>query len=115
MLDVMSCLDEFDAIFFLPKDNDRIHIQSNVYKDKGTPIEGNAVGDKWHVILFQEDDEDDDNLVVKNFDTFEAIFSDPREYISGLIPSGWYGMVAKKTTTSKAFVDDMLARVKEVL
>ena len=56
----MSCLDEFDAIFFLPKDNDRIHIQSNVYKDKGTPIEGNAVGDKWHVILFRIDEEVED-------------------------------------------------------
>ena len=61
MLDVMSCLDEFDAIFFLPKDNDRIHIQSNVYKDKGTPIEGNEVGDKWHIILFQEDDDEDED------------------------------------------------------
>ena len=115
MLDVMSCLDEFDAIFFLPKDNDRIHIQSNVYKDKGTPIEGNAVGDKWHIILFQEDDdEDDDNLIVKNFDTFEAIFSDPREYISDLIKCGWYGIVSRKTTTSHNFYQDALAKFQNI-
>ena len=111
----MNHFDNFDAIFFLPKSDNDVCIISNTYKNKGTPIEGNEVGDKWHVILFQEDDEEnDDNLIVKNFDTFEAIFSDPREYISNLIKCGWYGIVSRKTTTSDKFYQDALAKFQDV-
>lgn len=115
MLDGMQELGEFDAIFFMPTEKNNVHIQSNVYKNKGTPIEGNIVGDKWHIILFQEDDEEnDEELVIKNFDTFEAIFSDPREYISDLIKSGWYGIISRKTTTSENFYRDALAKFEDI-
>jgi hypothetical protein len=115
MLDAMQELKEFDAIFFMPVENDNIHIQTNLYKNKGTPIEGSAVGDKWYVILFQEDDEkNDDEWIIKNFDTFEAIFSDPREYISDLIKCGWYGIVSRKTTTSENFYRDALAKFEDI-
>ena len=114
MLDAMHELKEFDAIFFMPTDNNNIHIQSNVYKNKGTPIEGSIVGDKWHIILFQEEDEENDrDLIIKNFDTFEAIFSDPREYISDLIQCGWYGIISRKTTTSSTFYQDALAKFQD--
>ena len=114
MIGAMQELTEFDAIFFMPTDNDNIHIQSNVYKNKGTPVEFTDVGNKWHIILFQDDGEDDEEVFVKNFDTFEAIFSDPREYISGLIESGWYGIVSRKTTTSEAFYQDALAKFEDM-
>ena len=115
MLEGMNYLDEFDTIFFLPRNSNQVHIQGNVYRDKGTPVESTEVGDKWHVILFQEDDEeDDDNMTVKNFDTFEAIFSDPREYISNLIKCGWYGIVSRKTTTSNEFYQDALAKFQDI-
>jgi hypothetical protein len=115
MLDGMQQLGEFDAIFFMPTDSNNIHIQSNVYKNKGTPVENSIVGDKWHVILFQEDDEEnEDELIIKNFDTFEAIFSDPREYISDLIKSGWYGIISRKTTTSETFYRDALAKFEDI-
>jgi hypothetical protein len=115
MLEGMQNLGEFDAIFFMPTDKNNIHIQSNVYKNKGTPVENSTVGDKWHIILFQEDDEEnDEELVIKNFDTFEAIFSDPREYISDLIKSGWYGIISRKTTTSDKFYQDALAKFEDI-
>ena len=115
MLDGMQELEDFDAIFFMPTDSNNIHIQSNVYKNKGTPVENSPVGDKWHIILFQEDDEEnDEELIIKNFDTFEAIFSDPREYISDLIKSGWYGIVSRKTTTSETFYRDALAKFEDM-
>jgi len=114
MLDAMQELTEFDAIFFMPRDDDNIHIQSNVYKNKGTPVESTVVGDKWHIILFQEDGENDEELFLKNFDTFEAIFSDPREYISSLIKCGWYGIVSRKTTTSNTFYQDALAKFRDM-
>lgn len=110
----MQDLGEFDAIFFIPTESNNIKVQSNVYKNRGTPIEGNSMGDKWHVILFQEEDEDSDELIVKNFDTFEAIFSDPREYISNLIKCGWYGIVSRKTTTSEKFYRDALAKFQDI-
>jgi hypothetical protein len=115
MLDGMQELEDFDAIFFMPTDSNNIHIQSNVYKNKGTPVENSPVGDKWHIILFQEDDEEnDEELIIKNFDTFEAIFSDPREYISDLIKSGWYGIVSRKTTTSETFYRVALAKFEDM-
>ena len=111
----MQQLGEFDAIFFMPTDNNNIHIQSNVYKNKGTPVENSEVGDKWHIILFQEDgEENDEELIIKNFDTFEAIFSDPREYISDLIKCGWYGIISRKTTTSEKFYQDALAKFEDI-
>lgn len=107
----MKELGEFDTIFFMPTEKNNIHVQSNVYKNKGTPIETSVVGDKWHIILFQEDDEEDDEeMCIKNFDTFEAIFSDPREYISDLIKCGWYGIISRKTTTSENFYQEALAK-----
>ena len=112
MLDYLKDVgDDYDALSFVPTEDDKIVVQSSRYVNRGEPVESTEIGNKWHVILFRIDEEDGP----KDIDHFEGIFSDPREYISGLIPSGWYGMVAKKTTTSKAFVDDMLARVKEVL
>jgi hypothetical protein len=114
MLSAMQDLKDFDAIFFMPLEDNNVHVQSNVYKEKGTPIEGNSIGDMWHIILFQESDEsDDDDLAIKNLDTFEAIFSDPREYISDLIECGWYGIVSRKTTTSASFYREALAKFQD--
>ena len=114
MLSGMQDFKDFDTIFFMPLEDNNVHIQSNVYKDKGTPVGGSSMGDMWHIILFQEDEENDEELVVKNFDTFEAIFSDPREYISDMIGCGWYGIVSRKTTTSESFYKDALAKFKDV-
>jgi hypothetical protein len=55
-------------------------------------------------VLFKENDEG----FVENFDDSEAILTDPLEYVSMLIPQGWYGVVCKKTTTSDVVIDDIV-------
>lgn len=104
----------FDALFFLPleDDDDAIKILANKYKNPGEVIEGNDIGNWWHILLFKCNEE---SGAVENLDTFDAIFSDPREYISTLIPCGWYGVVAKKTTTSDIFLEDAIAKFKSLM
>jgi hypothetical protein len=106
MLDFLKDIVDYDALFFLPmKEDDEINIVSNRYKNPGIPMEETLVGPWWHVILFQTDEETGE---IDKFDSFDAVLSDPREYISGLIPQGWYGVIAKKTTTSPEFYQDAL-------
>ena len=111
MLAYLKDIVDYDALFFMPVQNndDDIHIQSNRYKNPGNPVGGNSFGPEWHVILFKCGEES-----LEHLDTFDAIFADPREYISTLIPQGWYGVVARKTTTSKTFLDDAIAKFKSV-
>ena len=104
---------QFDTLFFLPaEDDEQIQIVANKYKDPGLRHIGNDIGDWWHILLFKCNEA---SGAVEKLDHFDAIFSDPREYISDLIPCGWYGCVAKKTTTSKVFLDDALDRFKELM
>lgn len=103
--------DEHDAIFFLPGDKkDDLHIEGAVYKNPGEKIGGNSMGDEYHVILFKE--RDDGKLY--DVDKFEAVFADPYEYISNLIPQQWFGILAKRTTTSEAFVKKTFDKLMEI-
>ena len=99
----------FDVMFFIPHEEDegKIRILTNKYKDPGEPIGGNSIGPEYHIMLFKEGEEE-------NLDVFDAILGDPREYVSQLIPQDWYGIIARKTTTSKKFVDDTIAKFKEL-
>jgi hypothetical protein len=93
--------DGYDAIFVLPGDTkDDLHIEDATYKEPGEKVGGNAIGDEYHVILFKEQEDGE----LYNVDKFEAIFADPCEYISNLIPQNWFGIFAKRTTTSDAFI-----------
>jgi hypothetical protein len=102
----------YDAIFFLPGDKQgQIHIEGNQFKDPGEPIGGNSMGHAYEVVLFKDDAENDK---LYNVDRFEAIFVDPYEYISNLIPQDWFGMVVRKTTTSGGFIQRIFDKLKEV-
>lgn len=106
MLDLFKKVsDTFDALFFVPMDDDEteIYIQTSEYKNKGELIDSTEIGPTWHIVLFKHD-----GKKISDLDSFEGIFSDPREYVSGLISSGWYGVVAKKTTTSEKFIKNAL-------
>jgi hypothetical protein len=111
MLSYLQDIQDYDILWFLPtdEDSDVIRITSNVYKEPGEPFGGSQMGYAWHIVLFQMEDED-----VEKLDEFEAILSDPREYISNLIPQGWYGLVARKTTKSNKFVDSVLDKLKNI-
>jgi hypothetical protein len=116
MLDYLKKLKDdpdgpFDAIFFLPGSNDgEVHIEANQLKDPGEPIGGNYMGFTYEVVLFKDDAENDK---LYNVDRFEAVFIDPYEYISNLIPQNWFGMVVKKTTTSGGFIQRIFDKLQQ--
>ena len=67
------------------------------------------MGDSYHVILFKA--AEDGQLV--NIDRFNAIFVDPVVYMSGLIESGWFGILTKMTTTSEKFINSTFAKLTD--
>ena len=110
MLDFFKKLNEFDVLFFLPhEEQDGVYLESATYNKPGKLIDNSDIGPAWHIVLFKSDRDG-----VYSKDVFEGIFSDPREYISNLIPQNWYGFVAKKTTTSKKFVKATIDKLDEV-
>jgi hypothetical protein len=112
MLDYLKVLkdDDHDAYFFLPgPKEDTIHLEGATYKDAGENVGGSAMGNAYHVILFKEDEEGE----LVDIDMFDAIFSDPLEYMSGLIPSGIFGIMARKTTTSSNFIQKTFDKLQK--
>ena len=110
MLDFMKDFDaDYDALFFLPheENENQVVIHARKFTDAGQELDKTEVGPSWHIVLFQTDEEG----VAKDIDVFDAVLSEPREYISGLIPMDIYGVVARKTTTSKSFLDDFVAKI----
>jgi hypothetical protein len=102
----------FDALYFIPADDDdTLKVELNTYKDPGKDVGGNEIGKCYHIVLWQHDEDDGS---VKELDTFDAILADPLTYISQLIPCNWYGIIARTTTTSKNFIDPLLAKMREV-
>lgn len=110
MLDFMQeFTDHYDALFFLPheENENQVVVHARKFTDAGQELDKTVVGPAWHVVLFKTDEDG----TAKDIDVFDAVLSEPREYISGLIPMDIYGVVARKTTTSKAFLDDFVAKI----
>ena len=105
---------EYDGIYFLPYQNEEEGEEGLVisyfdFKEdmaNGTPIEGTAVGPKYHIAFFKRGPDGS-----PEFDeTFEAIIGDPGKYINNLTGAGVYGCVVKKTNKSQKWFDDYLTR-----
>jgi hypothetical protein len=113
MLDFLRELknENFDIIHFISGDEkDTLDVRTNLYKDSAESIETTSLGNKYHIILFRENDKG----IVINPDKFEAILLDPLEYISELIPQRWYGIIARKTKSSGKFIDNLFDNMMEV-
>jgi len=106
MLEAFRDIKDYDTIFFVPHpdDENQVKIDIATYKDRGEKLDGSEMGDMFDIILFRMDDED-----VTDLDRFEGILVEPRTYISRMIKEDWYGMVTRKTTTSKSMADDVFA------
>lgn len=91
----------FDAFFFLPgEDKDTVHLEGAVYKNPGEKTGGSTMGDGYHIILFKE--AEDGELV--DVEQFTAVLIDPITYITRMIEIEWFGILARMTTTSEAFI-----------
>jgi hypothetical protein len=109
MLEYFKDMTDYDVLFWLPtNEEDTMKVESCQYKKPGDSIGGSELGKEYHISLFKFNKEDG----VSDIDTFDAILADPRVYITNLIKDNWYGFVARKTTTSKEFVDDILDKIK---
>ena len=91
-------------------DENQVKIDIATYKDRGEKLDGSEMGDMFDIILFRMDDED-----VTDLDRFEGILVEPRTYISRMIKDDWYGMVTRKTTTSKSMADDVFANWSDMM
>lgn len=105
MLQQLRDIKDFDAIFFVPHEEDDSLTNINVasYKTVGEKVGGTVMGDFYDIILFRMNEEDN----VIDLEKFEAILVDPKVYVSRMVKSDYYGLVAKKTTTSDKFVGDI--------
>jgi hypothetical protein len=115
MLDYLQPLKTADVdviMFFEGSKPDSIKIEGTQYEDRGVPVGGNDLGNAYHIMLCKDHPTEDK---YHQFDEFEAILAEPLEYISGLIPSGWYGVIARKTTTSTELVNRVLANFQNHL
>jgi len=103
--------ENFDAFFFVPgSEEDTVNIEGAKYKIPGETIEGSEMGDMYHIMLFKQDE---DGAPIEP-DLFEAILVEPLEYISRLITCDFYGVVAKKTTTSTEFIQNTFDKLKDI-
>jgi len=110
MLDFLQTLkkDNFDFITFLAGEEDgKISVMGSQYANPGENVGGNTLGDLYHIVLFRDSEENEEEY--DDVDNFEAILACPLEYISGLIPSGFYGIIARKTTTSDKLFNKLVA------
>jgi hypothetical protein len=99
-----------DAFYFLPSKDNKIVMESLTYKDYGVKVGGSELGDEYHIILFKEDK--DGNM--SSLDMFDAVLISPYEYLSRMMPDGWLGLIAKKTTTSFDFVKNTFNKLSEI-
>lgn len=98
---------DYDFITFLSGDREgEISIMATEYNEKGDSVGGSIMGDAYHIVLFRDHKTDPEKY--DDLDSFEAILVDPMEYISRLIPCGFYGIIGRKTTTSGKVIDKLL-------
>jgi len=114
MLELLQPLKKqnIDFFTFLAGDEEgQINIMGSEYANPGEKLGGNSLGDLYHIVLFRDSKENCDEY--DEVDSFEAILACPLEYASGLIPGGFYGIIARKTTTSDKLMNRLLAFMKK--
>ena len=97
----------YDCITFLPDGDENVHIESGTLSDAGDPVGGSDLGNSYHIVLFKEGEEGPTHL-----DQFQAILGCPLEYASWLIPAGWFGLIVRATTTTKAMADSLFNKIQ---
>lgn len=99
---------ESDGISFFPSDREgNLQINGFVYSRKYKEYVS-ELGNYYHILVYKANDFGD----IYHRDNFTAILTDPRVYVTNLIKSDFYGLVAKKTTGSKKFVTEIYRKMK---
>ena len=99
---------EFDGINFYFNKKGDFEVSAFNYKNPGEKVTGSEMGDMYDIILFQHEPP-------KMPERFKAILSSPLDYISRLIEDGFLGVVARATTTSDNFMQDIFTHMNETV
>jgi hypothetical protein len=92
--------DEYDGINFYLNEDDDIEVDSFKYTEEYEKLPGSAMGDLYDIIIFPEDPP-------KMPERFKAILTSPIHYVERMVEDGFLGVVAKATTTSDEFMDEV--------
>ncbi len=96
--------DKFDGLIFLPGPQENTtRVETFNYAESGKHIIESAMNHlTYHIFLFRMIEKTKE---VIDLEEFEAVLLDPLEYISNLIPIGYYGFLMSKTTESSSYFD----------
>ena len=97
---------EFDGFYFSPKGEEEVefnYFKFNEDSDRGNKVGNNEMGDMYHIILWESNDDGLPEIV----DDYEAILIDPVFYAESLTKSvkPSYGIIVRKTTESFKFIE----------
>lgn len=92
-------INEFDGINFYRND-ENIEVDSFQYTEPFVKLEGSSMGDLYDIIIFPESPP-------KMPERFKAILISPIHYVERMVKDGFLGVVAKATTTSDEFMDEV--------
>lgn len=92
--------EKFDGLNFFRNDDGDLEVNGFSYKEPGTKQQGSVMGDMYDIIIFPEEPP-------KMPERFKAILISPLDYISRLLDDGFLGVVARATTTSDEFMDNI--------
>lgn len=101
---------EYDGFYFVPHGVTGQDLEFKFFKftsdlADSPPVGTTAIGDTYHVAFFKPDDKG-----LPTFDdAYEAVFADPQIYVQGLVGSGLYGCVLRKTEKSGQWFQDYLS------
>lgn len=105
----------YDGVYFHPSEDDS-GLEMAFFKaetDLGSPIESTEIGDMFHFMFFRMDE----NGLPKFDETFDAVLGDPMKYLTGLVGSGLFGCLLRKTERShiwmKEYLDQANKRIRE--
>ena len=102
------------ALTFLPSDRpeENAVIQGLHYKDAGVTIKTQSdIGDLYDIIIFRGNEVDG----YHDLERFEAILACPYTYSNRMYQGHYYGIVAKKTTTSEDIVESIVSKLGDLV
>jgi len=87
----------FDFFSFIPGDpqGKTVALEQFEYTEKGEPVL-TSIGPVYHVMLFDIKKAN----YAESTEYFEAVLVDPIGYVKRMVKDGWFGIVARKTSTS---------------
>jgi hypothetical protein len=98
----------YDGLNFHRNDEGFLAVDSFLLKNFGQKLPGSEIGELYDIIIYN------DGRVEEDPERFQAILISPLHYISRMMDDGFLGVVAKATTTSEIFMEDIFRNLKEV-